>query len=87
MTASLDTVRSAVALVCGTDSSSLDATTSLADLGADSLALVSIADVVEADLAAAGIALAIDDASLGGMSTLGDIVAYVDAHSGELARV
>jgi acyl carrier protein len=86
MTASLDVVRNAVARVCGTDAAGLDASTSLADLGADSLALVSIADVVEAELAAAGGALQIDDASLGRMSTVGEIVGYVDAHRGELAR-
>ena len=86
MSAALDTVRRAVALVCSADLAGLDASTSLADLGADSLALVSIADVVEAELAAAGTSLDIDDASLGRMATIGEIVAYVDAHRGELAR-
>lgn len=86
MTAALDAVRSAVALVCGVDSAGLDASTSLVDLGADSLALVSIADVVEAELAAAGSSLHIDDASLGRMTTIAEVVAYVDAHCGELAR-
>lgn len=86
MTAPLDAVRSAVALVCGVDPAELDAATDLAALGADSLALVSIADVVEADLGTAGVALHIDDASLGRMRRLGDIVEYVVAHGGVLSE-
>jgi len=86
MTAVLDSVRGAVALVCGVDPADLDASSSLVDLGADSLARVSIADVLEVEFAAAGRSLSIDDASLGRIATLGEIVAYVEAHSGDLAR-
>jgi acyl carrier protein len=84
MTAALDVVRNAVALVCGVDVATLDASTDLKALGADSLSLVSIADVVEAEYAAAGSPLFIDDASLGRMCRLGDIVDYVAAHGGVL---
>jgi acyl carrier protein len=85
MTATLDVVRNAVALVCGVDVATLDASTDLNELGADSLALVSIADVVEAEFAWAGRTLFIDDASLGRMRRLGDIVDYVAANGGVLA--
>ena len=74
---SLDVVRNAVAIVCGVPA---------ADLGADSLALVSIADVVEAAVTADGGSVHIDDASLGRMQTLGEFADYVSAHRGELTR-
>jgi hypothetical protein len=38
---------------------------------------VSIADVVEADLARAGVAVTIDDATLAKFATLGEIDAYL----------
>jgi hypothetical protein len=75
-------VRSAVALVCGVDPASLDAETSLAALNADSLVRVGIADVVEAELARDGIVVQIDDATLGRVSTLGEIDAYLAAYVG-----
>lgn len=70
-------VRAAVALVCGVDADGLTPETTLESLGADSLARVSIADVVEADLAAAGTVVAIDDATLAKFKTLGEIDAYL----------
>jgi acyl carrier protein len=73
-------VRSAVALVCGVDSAELTPETTLDSLGADSLARVSIADVVEAGLAAAGHPVRIDDASLAKFQTLGEIDGYL-AHA------
>ncbi|MGN6475323.1 MAG: acyl carrier protein [Mycobacteriales bacterium] len=79
-------VRAAVALVCGVDPDRLSAETTLDSLDADSLARVSIADVVEADLAAAGIrssdgrVVRIDDATLAKFATLGEIDAYL-AHA------
>jgi phosphoribosylformylglycinamidine (FGAM) synthase PurS component len=76
-------VRAAVALVCGVDPEGLTAETTLESLGADSLARVSIADVVEAELAAAGIrssdggVVRIDDGSLAKFATLGEIDSYL----------
>jgi acyl carrier protein len=85
MLAPLDAVRSAVAVVCGVPVAGLGADTVLADLGADSLALVSIADVVEAELNAGGGALSIADASLARMVTIGHIVDYIVSQRGVLA--
>ena len=73
-------VRAAVALVCGVDPEQLSADTSLESLGADSLARVSIADVVEAELAETGVVVRIDDATLARFATLGEIDAYL-AHA------
>jgi acyl carrier protein len=73
-------VRAAVALVCGVDPERLSPQTTLESLGADSLARVSIADVVEADLAAAGTVVRIDDSSLAKFATLGEIDSYL-AHA------
>jgi acyl carrier protein len=72
-------VRSAVALVCSVDPASLDAQTSLDQLGADSLVRVGIADVVETELASDGVVIHIDDATLGRVRTLGEIDAYLAA--------
>jgi acyl carrier protein len=66
-------VRAAVALVCGVDADGLDPETTLESLGADSLARVSIADVLEADPAVRRI----DDATLAKFQTLGEIDAYL----------
>jgi acyl carrier protein len=68
-------VRDAVAIVCEVDAGTLSAATEFAELGADSLSRVSIADLVEA--AAARPQLHIDDASLCRMTTLGDLADYV----------
>jgi hypothetical protein len=76
----LTAVRGAVAIVCDVEPDSLSRATRFADLGADSLARVSIADVVEASLAAdlgkPGRSLHIDDASLCQMASLGDLADY-----------
>jgi acyl carrier protein len=70
-------VRAAVALVCGVEPAGLTPETTLESLGADSLARVSIADVVEAELAEAGTVVRIDDATLAKFATLGEIDAYL----------
>ncbi len=76
----LTAVRGAVAIVCAVEPASLSRATRFADLGADSLARVSIADVIEAevagDLGAPHRLLHIDDASLGRMASLGDLADY-----------
>jgi hypothetical protein len=64
--------------VCGVDPAGLEPGTTLAELGADSLARVSIADVVEAELAATGRVVHLDDATLGRVCTLGEIDACID---------
>jgi acyl carrier protein len=64
--------------VCGVDANALTPETTLESLGADSLARVSIADVVEADLAASGVVVRIDDATLAKFATLGEIDAYLE---------
>jgi acyl carrier protein len=74
-------VRRAVALVCGVDASTVESGTELAVLGADSLALVSIADVVEAELARSGQTLHIDDATLARMRTVGEIADFASART------
>jgi acyl carrier protein len=75
---SFTAVRDAVAVVCEVPADSLSAATSFDDLGADSLARVSIADTVEAALDRPG--FRIDDAVLGRMATLSDLVDYLDEH-------
>jgi acyl carrier protein len=70
-------VRDAVALVLEMDPTEVVDTATFAELGADSLVLVSVADVVEAGLAEQySRELHIDDASLGRMASVGDIVGY-----------
>jgi hypothetical protein len=73
-------VRAAVALVCGVDPDSLTSATTLESLAADSLVRVSIADVLEAELAADGRVVHIDDATLARFATLAEIDAYL-AHA------
>jgi acyl carrier protein len=70
------TVRDAVAIVCEVAPDTLSPDTVFADLGADSLARVSIADTVEENLARPG--FRIDDAILGRMERLGDLVSYLE---------
>jgi acyl carrier protein len=73
-------VRDAVAIVCEVEPAGLSAQTSFDELGADSLARVSIADVVEANLLTnAQRSLHIDDAMLGRMASLGELADYVAA--------
>jgi acyl carrier protein len=71
-------VRDAVVLVCEVDPGGLTQTTRLDDVGADSLSRVSIADVVEAAVAAStGRVVHIDDTTLGAATTLADLVESV----------
>ena len=53
----------------------------VADLGADSLARVSIADVIETALARQRRTLHIDDASLGRLASLHELAEYVERHA------
>jgi hypothetical protein len=72
------TVRDAAAIVCEVDADSLTSTTRFADVGADSLARVCIAEVVEASVRdSAHQTLHIDDASLGRVDTLGELADFV----------
>jgi acyl carrier protein len=72
------TVRDAVAIVCEVEADSLTRATRFADIGADSLARVCIADVVEASVRdSAHQTLHIDDASLGRVDTLGELADFV----------
>jgi len=71
-------VRDAVAVVCDVDPGSLTPETRFADLSADSLARVSIADVIEASvLTRAHRPMHIDDVSLGQVESLGELTDYV----------
>jgi acyl carrier protein len=72
-------VRDAVAIVCEVAPEQLTPTTEFTDLGADSLARVSIADTIEAALGRPG--FRIDDATLGRMATLGELGEYVAGHT------
>ena len=74
-----DVVRAAIGVVLEVDPASVTAATSLADLGADSLARVGIADVVEHDLATRGWRLHIDDGALARMSTVDDVATYASS--------
>jgi hypothetical protein len=71
----LAAVRGAVALVCEVDAATLSAMTRFDDVGADSLARVSIADLVEAS-APPGAVLHIGDAELCRMQRLGELADY-----------
>jgi acyl carrier protein len=72
----LDVVRDAVAMVLEVEVTRLDAKTSFADLEADSLVLVGVADEVEASMGW-GDRLRIDDRALAAMTTLGELADYV----------
>jgi hypothetical protein len=77
----LSAVRDAVAIVCEVEPETLSGTTRFDALGADSLARVSIADLVEASAAAAAAGeLHIDDASLCRMASLDDLADYASAN-------
>ncbi len=75
----LDAVRAAVAIVCQVEPGPLAASTRFDSLGADSLARISIADLVEARVAAAGGELFLDDAGLCRMASLGDLVTDIES--------
>jgi acyl carrier protein len=77
----LNAARDAVALVCGVDLAHVDESTDFDTLGADSLARVGIADVIEAELARVGVSVHIDDATLAKVATVGALAEFVSAHS------
>jgi acyl carrier protein len=85
----LGAVRAAVAIVCEVGPETLTGSTRFEDLDADSLARVSIADLVEARAADADRGLRIDDHSLSRMTSLADLADFVAAHltAREPARV
>ena len=70
-------VAEALAVVCEQPMSSLSRATDLDTVGADSLARVELAELVEARLAAHSPRLHITDADLESFRTLGDAVDYV----------
>jgi acyl carrier protein len=72
-------VRDAVAVVCERAPDSVDATSVLDDLGADSLARVELAEIVEGALASYLPGLHIPDDDLGAFGTVGDAVDYLMA--------
>ena len=79
----LTVFREAVALVCEIDPGSVSATTTFEQLRADSLVLVSVADVVEQTLHDRdGCELHIDDDALARMRSVSDVVDYANARIG-----
>jgi acyl carrier protein len=72
----LAVVLAAVATVLEIDPSSLTASTTFAELRADSLVLVGVADEVESTIGPAA-GLRIDDGALAAMTTLGELADYV----------
>jgi acyl carrier protein len=76
----LGAVRDAVAIVCEVEPVRLSASTRFDDVGADSLARVGIADLVESSAAQAGSDLHIDDGSLGRLDSLGELADYASTH-------
>jgi hypothetical protein len=75
-----DVVREAVAIVCEVSPDRLTPDTRFADLDADSIARVSIADVVEASvLTRAHRSVHLDDALLGRAESLRELTDYVVA--------
>jgi acyl carrier protein len=77
----LSAVRDAVGIVCELDPATLSGETRFADLAADSLARVSIADVVETTLARQRRTVHIDDASLGRLASLQELAEYIERHA------
>lgn len=72
-----ETVRAAVVTVLEVDPGRVGPQSSLTDLGADSLALVEVAEIVEERLAAhSATRLHIPDDDLEAMRTVGDVVDY-----------
>lgn len=79
----LAVVRAAVARVLEVEPTTVTPATSLRDdLGADSLALVEIAEIVEEELSAGGAQLRIDDEDLERIRTVGEAVDYALARLG-----
>lgn len=70
-------MRAAVAYVCERAVDGLDDATRLADIGADSLVRVVVADQVEEQLGAAAAGWRIPDSTLGRVATLGELAEAV----------
>lgn len=70
-------VRDVLHVVLERDTADVDPQEALADLGVDSLALVTVAELVEQRLATGGIALYIPDADLERMTTVGALAGYL----------
>ena len=74
----LGVVRDALTVVLETQPSMLTRDTALADIGADSLALVEVAEIVEEQLAPyASHPIAIPDSELEQLQTVGQLVDYL----------
>lgn len=79
-------VRDALATVLERDPATISPETTLADLGADSLALVEVAEIVEEQLAVrTGRRLHIPDTELEAFRTVGEAAAWVLDHDGGAA--
>jgi acyl carrier protein len=70
-------VRDVLGVVCELPESRIDRSTPLADIGADSLALVELAEIVEERLVPYLPGLHIPDADLGSFQTVGDVADYL----------
>ena len=71
-------VRAAIGVVLERDEDSLDRSTTFAELDADSLGLVEVAEIVEEELSSfSSTPLHIPDADLEALRTVGDVVDYV----------
>ena len=72
----------ALAVVLDLQADDLRAERPLADLGADSVALIQWADVVEELASSDGLTLHIDDTALRDAATVGDLAAHLPVPSG-----
>ena len=73
----LELVRETLAIVCERPSAEIMRTTALAEIGADSLARVELADIVEERLAEHRPDLHIPDADLEAFRTVDDVTRYL----------
>jgi acyl carrier protein len=73
----LDLVRETLGIVCERPPADITRDSRLADLGADSLARVELADIVEERLASYRPDLHIPDADLEAFTTVGDVVDHL----------
>ena len=75
----LAVVTDVLAVVCGVDAATLSAQTDLQAIGADSLARVELAELVEERLTPYAPGLHVPDAELDGFRTVGEAVDYLFA--------
>jgi acyl carrier protein len=80
--AALTLAATALAVVLDLQADDLRADSPLDDLGADSVARIQWADVVEELAAARGLALDVDDSVLRDAATLGDLAAHLPVPAG-----